>query len=373
MVALEPGGLVCGDGEGVRVGLGEHVVAVDLLEYLPSNLFRNSLLLSALPEPLPVHGEEVLAVGPGEGPPDLVGLGGRHPRHVHDELGHLLLPDDDAAAPLKSSPLQRVVVLPGGPMPVPLHELASVVDGIVYVGSLNGHLFALDALTGDLLWDRKVSDESYSVSAGGGKVYDSVFSPPSVVGGIVYLGSDYGIVSALHALTGDLLWQYETSDDVVYAPIVIDGSVYVSSFDGLVHALDAFSGELLWRYKAGSGILFLTLIDGLVYIRTGRLEDPFILSASTGEPLQPRDEDDDLLPSSPTLVERTVYVADLDIGPDHTLLYAQDPIEGRVLWRYEIEGRVEQQATAANGILYVISRVNSTDRYLYALSGPFEE
>ena len=35
-------------------------------------------------------------VGPGEGPPHLVGLGRGHARHVHDELYHLLLPDDDS-------------------------------------------------------------------------------------------------------------------------------------------------------------------------------------------------------------------------------------------------------------------------------------
>ena len=105
------------------VGLGEHVVAVDLLEYLLRNPFGNPVAPSALQEPPPVLGDEVLAVVSGEGPPDLVGLGGGHPRHVHDELDHLLLPDDDAAAPLKSPPLQRIVVLPGDPAPVPLHEL----------------------------------------------------------------------------------------------------------------------------------------------------------------------------------------------------------------------------------------------------------
>ena len=35
----------------------------------------------------------------------------------------LLLPDDDAVAPLQGAPLQGVVVLPGRPVPVALHEL----------------------------------------------------------------------------------------------------------------------------------------------------------------------------------------------------------------------------------------------------------
>ena len=52
-------------------------------------------------------------MGLDEGPPHLVGLGRRHSRHVHDELHHLLLPDDDAAAPLQGALLQWMVVLPG--------------------------------------------------------------------------------------------------------------------------------------------------------------------------------------------------------------------------------------------------------------------
>ena len=70
-----------------------------------------------------MQGDEVLVARLGEGTPDLVGLGGGHARHVHDELDHLLLPDDDAVAPLQGAPLQGVVVLPGRPMPVALHEL----------------------------------------------------------------------------------------------------------------------------------------------------------------------------------------------------------------------------------------------------------
>ena len=82
------------------MGLREHVVPVDLGEYLPCSLLCDAFRLSSFQESLPVHSDEVVAVGPGEGPPYLVGLGGREPRNVHDELDHLLLPHDDAVAPL---------------------------------------------------------------------------------------------------------------------------------------------------------------------------------------------------------------------------------------------------------------------------------
>ena len=121
-MALQPCSLVGGDGEGVRVGLGEHVAPIDLGEDPLRHILRNAVALSPFQEPLPVPGDKVVAVRPGEGPPHLIGLRSREPRHVHDELHHLLLPHDDAVAPLQSPFLQRMVVFPGNAVPVPLHE-----------------------------------------------------------------------------------------------------------------------------------------------------------------------------------------------------------------------------------------------------------
>jgi outer membrane protein assembly factor BamB len=50
-----------------------------------------------------------------------------------------------------------------------------VANGVVYVGSDDGNLYALDAGTGAKLW---------SYAAGG------VDSSPTVVNGVVYVGSD---------------------------------------------------------------------------------------------------------------------------------------------------------------------------------------
>ena len=73
----------------------------------------------------PVRGDEVGVVGLGEGAAYLVGLGGGHAGHVHDELYHLFLPDDDAAAPFQGALLQGMIVFPGGSVAVTLHELSS--------------------------------------------------------------------------------------------------------------------------------------------------------------------------------------------------------------------------------------------------------
>jgi outer membrane protein assembly factor BamB len=53
----------------------------------------------------------------------------------------------------------------------------AVANGVVYIGSSDGSLYALDASTGAVLW-------SYTI--GGGL---PVFSSPTVVNGVVYLAA----------------------------------------------------------------------------------------------------------------------------------------------------------------------------------------
>ena len=54
---------------------------------------------------------------------------------------------------------------------------------------------------------------------------------PAVANGVVYVGSGDHIVYALNARTGVLLWSYTTGGDADRSPAVANGVVYVSSAD----------------------------------------------------------------------------------------------------------------------------------------------
>ena len=66
-----------------------------------------------------------------------------------------------------------------------------------------------------------------------------MYSSPAVVDGVVYVGSNDDYVYALDARSGELRWRYETGGDVDSSPAVVDGVVYVGSEDDYVYALDA--------------------------------------------------------------------------------------------------------------------------------------
>ena len=82
-----------------------------------------------------------------------------------------------------------------------------------------------------------------------------VDSSPAVANGVVYVGSDDDNVYALNASTGALLWSYTTGNDVYSSPAVANGVVYVGSDDGNVYALNANTGatavELHHRQRCG--------------------------------------------------------------------------------------------------------------------------
>ena len=82
--------------------------------------------------------------------------------------------------------------------------------------------------------------------------------------GVVYIGSDDGNVYALNASTGAKLWSY-TTGTMRSSPAVANGVVY-SAADGNVYALNASTGAKLWSYSTGAVGFLAHRVDGVVYI-----------------------------------------------------------------------------------------------------------
>ena len=99
----------------------------------------------------------------------------------------------------------------------------AIADGVVYIGSLDGRLYALDARTGEEKWSFKTD----------GRVYSS----PAIAGSMVYFGSGDGRLYALDARTGQEKWRFKTDGGVNSSPAVAGGVVYFGSTDGYLYAV----------------------------------------------------------------------------------------------------------------------------------------
>jgi outer membrane protein assembly factor BamB len=135
----------------------------------------------------------------------------------------------------------------------------AVVNGVVYVGSGDGNVYALNAATGKLKW---------SAATGG-----AVVSSPAVVGGSVYVGSVNGTVYALNAATGAVKWSDDLSilepSGFAGSPTVSNGIVYIGGSSGNLYALNAASGFSNWAAPTGGNIESAPAVaGGLVYVRS---------------------------------------------------------------------------------------------------------
>jgi hypothetical protein len=94
-----------------------------------------------------------------------------------------------------------------------------------------------------------------------------VYSSPAVANGMVYVGSDDGNVYALDSATGTEQWSLATGFGVVSCPAVASGVVYVGSADGNVYALDAATGVKSWLFATGSLVFSSPAVaSGVVYV-----------------------------------------------------------------------------------------------------------
>ena len=128
--------------------------------------------------------------------------------------------------------------------------------GTIYIGGMDGHLFAVNARTGRLRWRATGSSEGF-------------YATPAVAYGRVYASSVNGGVYAFGARTGHLLWSQSAGTYAYAAPAVWNRTVYVGSYDGHMYAFDAATGDVKWRFAAPSAIHGApTILDGLLYFST---------------------------------------------------------------------------------------------------------
>jgi outer membrane protein assembly factor BamB len=173
----------------------------------------------------------------------------------------------------------------------------------------------------------------------------AVESPPAVANGVVYVGSDDDYLYALNASTGALIWKYYAHYSAEYAPAVANGVVYAFTA-GAVVALNANTGALIWQEHTtggyGSGI---TVLNGTLYVACGR--NAYALDAGTGNLIWQSQDIGVVDNSQPAVANGKVYVGSEDGG-----LYALNASTGAVLWVAPL-GQVNSSPAVANDMVFV--------------------
>jgi len=223
-----------------------------------------------------------------------------------------------------------------------------------------------------------------------GKIYSS----PAVINGVAYVGSEDGYLYAIDIKTGKSAWKFKTDGAVDSSPAAYENVIYFGSFDGYVYAVNALSGKLIWKFKTGgeklighkglwgmtpkdmymedqydfylsSPVLNLNDHDLTLYFGSsdGNL---YALDAYTGKKKWAFRANGSIH-TSPALYNGTIYFGSWD-----TYLYALDAGSGQLKWKFktldqpvyhQLEG-IQASPTCYNGAIYFGCR----DGHFYSLN-----
>jgi outer membrane protein assembly factor BamB/tRNA A-37 threonylcarbamoyl transferase component Bud32 len=220
---------------------------------------------------------------------------------------------------------------------------ALVAKGIVFVGSYDSNMYALNSKSGDFLW--KTATEA------------GVASTPALWEDTLIFGSEDHTIYALEARRGAVTWVVRTSGPVRSSARVFSGQVYIGSDDQHLYCLDARTGRQYWKYRTWGAIRASPFIGkGLVFIGSDD-SHLYALDSATGS-LKWKFHSNAAITSSPALGEGLVYA-----GSKDNYVYAVDIESGWAVWKFRTEHIVTSSPAVMGGKVYV----GSADGHLYAL------
>jgi outer membrane protein assembly factor BamB len=187
--------------------------------------------------------------------------------------------------------------------------------------------------------------------------FDFYLSSPAVSNGAVYFGSGDGHVYALDAVTGALKWTFETGDVVHASPALAEGLLFIGSWDTFFYALDAATGAERWRFKTGDdpaihnqiGIQSSAAVaNGVVYFgcRDSKL---YALDARSGAKKWAADNKGSWVIGSPAVKDGTVYFSTSDGG----MFHAVDAATGAETFALRFEWPMFSSPAIAGNIVYL--------------------
>lgn len=217
-------------------------------------------------------------------------------------------------------------------------------EGMVFFGSRDKKIYAVDAATGALKW---------SYVTGGW-----VDASPAVADGVVYVVSRDGFLYALDIFTGSLKWKYATGGTDIASPMVSGGVVYGGAGypNKFAFAILAQDGTEKWRTSMGQFVYSSPALDGGIVCVGSNDGKWYGLSAESGAIKWSMATKGRIHAASPLIAETTVYGASGEFDRE---VYAIDLTLGQIRWQQAIADasfnalKVSSPALGQNGVLYI--------------------
>jgi outer membrane protein assembly factor BamB len=171
---------------------------------------------------------------------------------------------------------------------------------------------------------------------------------PAIANGVVYIGSFDENLYAIDLRTGNEKWRYKAGETKTPAA-VHDGKVYIGNLDGVLHVVDAAKGAKLWTYETPnqaeitSGVSFIGnkilfgCVDESLYCLSDKGEKLWTFRVQGGPVL-----------ATPAIAQDRTFVA----GCDSTL-HILDATKGQELSSLDLGGQIGSTAAVSGDQLFV--------------------
>ena len=240
----------------------------------------------------------------------------------------------------------------------PLRSSPIAKNNILIVSTIENKTIALDATSGELIWEHEASEEKNKLAS----------SPAHlIIGDKVIVTYSSGEIYAISIKDGEEIWEtiisperitvlLPTNNDVPYSPLYHDGIIVLVSAEGTVYALEENSGEEIWRFEGNAIIHEPWAVSGFIFM-INRFGEIYAISAKSGSTIwrkylaDPKVIDEDnLIFTSPIMANGEIYVAD-----NEGTLRAYSPKDGKINSVIDIEDNVLQSPVVAGGKMYILS------------------
>ncbi len=239
----------------------------------------------------------------------------------------------------------------------------AIVDGVVFIGSQDQHLYALDLDDGKERWRYKFPAP--------------IKTSPAVRKGRVYVGDLDGKFVCLDAAKGKELWKFQVESEISSGANFAGEKILFGSGDENLYCLDA-NGKKQWVFKVPGGpVMGTPAVDKNVTFVSGCDSKMHFVDVDTGNELAAIDVGGQT-GATPALRDGMLYV-----GTMSNTVLAIDIAKKDIAWGYESTRGQPFYASAAvtdklviagcrDKRIYALDRAKGTEKWSFATEGRIE-
>jgi outer membrane protein assembly factor BamB len=243
----------------------------------------------------------------------------------------------------------------------PIKCEAVITGSLVCFQSAN-QLYALNKVTGNLLWKHQPAETTSLKPILQLDPWDMKDASPIVNDGIIYYGNEYGFIYGIKVADGTEVLKFQTAvkSPIRTKPAIANNVIFFGDHEGYVYGVDITSGTLKWSMRTNGGEkpyaqfggIFGDMVveGGLLYfgIRNSRFQ---VLDVMNGNVVWEYESGGTWLSGTPYIDDKSVFVGTSDTHE----LCAFDKASGKLKWKKSVQYGVYNAPLEIDDKLFVFT------------------